>query len=398
MSVQHVNAKIAELEKKFPANTVVINSTADFIVQDATSITFEANRKYVIGSTINTAKRYIVEANVIIEGTVDIVLLYTGTDAMFTSTDAGTFKMSTIRIRCPSATQTFDFSAVSPSLGFFILNQVTVDDTPKFGTLDNTGFILFDEVASNDIEDGMSLVGTIDQFVIRTWTIVAAGSSLTGIDFGSATIALTLTFTDFAVLGAAGTIGLSGLTNSGNISTFLIAAVENSRFVPPITPLVGISESDLRWEFTNAPAIADSTKTADTFLSASQTVTISTAGVFVAIAGTNWLSDVTERFTTTTAGLLTYDSSISTKSQVAATATVEKVGGGTALVELSVAFNGTEVDKTMSGTKNKDPTSLTSIGIFTTDTTDTFQAFIANIDTTANIIVSRSSVNVINGF
>lgn len=398
MSLQHVNAKVAEFEKQFPENTIVINSPVNFVVQDATTITFQTNTKYVFGATITTAKRFIVEANVIIEGTVDIVLFYTGTDAMFTSADAGTFKITAIRTRCPSATQTFDFSASSPGAGFFILNQVTVDDTPKFGTFDNTGFILLDEVVSSGIEDGMSLVGTIDQFIIRTFTIVADGTSLIGIDLGSATISLTLTFTDFAVLGAAGTVGISGLTGSGNISTFLIAGVQNSRFIPPVTPLVGISESDLRWEFEDCPPVPDSTKTVDSFLSASQTVTITTAGVFVAIAGTNWLSDVTERFTTTTAGLMTYDSSISTKSQVAITATVEKVGGGTDLIEIAVAFNGTESDKTMAGTKNKDPTSLTSIGIFTTVATDTFQAFVANIDSTANIIVSRSTANVINGF
>jgi len=398
MSVQHVNAKLAELEKQFPENTIVINSPSDFIVQDATTITLQTNTKYLIGATITIAKRFVVEPNVIIQGSVDLILFYTGTDAMFTSTDGGTFQIIQLRTRCPSAIQTFDFSVASPSSSFFILDEVSISDTPKFGTFDNTGFFLIDKAVADSIDDGISLIGTIDQFIIGTYTIITSSATLVGIDFGTATIEITLTVDDMAVLGPSGALGLSGLANSGNVGTFLIAAVTNSRFVPPTTALSGISESDLRWEFSNSPTVPDSTKTADSFLSSSQTVTIVTAGVAVPIAGTNWVSDITERFSTTTAGLLTYDSSIPTKAQIAITATVEKVGGGTDLIGLATAFNGTVSTKTIAGTKNKDPTSLTSIGLFSMDTTDTVQAFVSNADSTSNIIVSRSTVNVINGF
>lgn len=398
-TLPHLNsANAAELLKRFPKNEIVINSDADFRVQDATTSTFEANTSYVIGDSFNTQRRFIVEENVVITGTVDITIAFGGVGVMFTSTASGGFFASRIRFISSTASQIFDFSNVSPGNSSFVLDKVVVSEAAKFGTLDQVGFIILDEVVSEDIDDGITLENAIGTIIVRTFDMQTTSATCVQLDLGTAVISSAFNINQISLNGVAGSVGMSGLTASGNIGTSIVGTIIGGNFPAPVTPLVNLSESDLRLEFFNSAPIPDSTKTTDTFLTASETAIISVAGTFVAIGGVNWSSDVSERFSTTTAGLATYLSPVDTKSQVSITATVEKVGGGSDLVELGIAINGTVVTKTIAGTKNKDPTSVTAIGVFTLTTNDTIQAFVANIDTTTNIVVSRSTVNVINGF
>ena len=128
-------------------------------------------------------------------------------------------------------------------------------------------------------------------------------------------------------------------------------------------------------------------------------MTISIANVFVPMGGSNWLSDISERFSTTTSGLATYLFETQTTTLVIVSATIEKVGGGSDLLELGISENGgVPVLKTRFGTENNRPTAVVSIGSFTSSINDTYQVFVRNVDTTANIIVSNCNFNIINGF
>jgi len=400
MSVQHVNAKIAEIGKLFPKNVVTINSTADFDIQDSTTITLESDTNYTIGENISTSKRFILQSDVSVSSKINTLLEYTGTGDMFTGVDFGIFEISSIKLRCVSANQIFNLSASSPLTTSFIIANVSSLGITKVGTFEDIGGILLNTVVffTGLADDGITLIGDIGSVVISDSGIATSNASLVGLDFTTSLISLAVNIRNFSVFGVSGTIAISGLTNSDNIVSGLVASITGCQFPSPITPLSGISESDIRFEFLSCPPVADSTKSADAFLSSSQTVTIGTAGVFVAISGVNWSSDISERFTISSSGIATYNSEVPTLSQISITSTLEKVGGGTDLIELAVAINGTFSNKTISGTKNKDPTSVTSIGIFDLVENDTIQAFVANIDSTSNLIVSRSVVNVVNGF
>jgi len=136
------------------------------------------------------------------------------------------------------------------------------------------------------------------------------------------------------------------------------------------------------------------TNVGDTFLFNPTVAVITTAGVFVPIGGTSWLSDILERFTSDNTGKLNSSGQFPFMVFCIITATMEKVGGGADLAELAVAIDSVERTKTVSGTKNKDPSTLTSLGAFNIQEGSTIQAFVANVDTTANILVSSGALTV----
>jgi len=125
-----------------------------------------------------------------------------------------------------------------------------------------------------------------------------------------------------------------------------------------------------------------------------ENVNIITAGSFVPIGGTSWVSGTLNEYTSNTAGRMIYTGRFRRSIQVIATATVEKVGGGADLSQLAIAINNIERTKTVSGTKNKDPTALTSVGVFQLTEGESIQVFVANMDTTANVLVSTANLSV----
>ena len=136
------------------------------------------------------------------------------------------------------------------------------------------------------------------------------------------------------------------------------------------------------------------TNVGDTVMTNPENVNIITIGTFERIGGTSWVAGFQELYVIDTAGRMNFTGRLRRTVQVIATATLEKVGGGADLAQLAIAINNVERSKTVAATKNKDPTALTSIGIFQLAEGETIQAVVANMDTTANILVSTANLSV----
>jgi len=194
--------------------------------------------------------------------------------------------------------------------------------------------------------------------------------------------------------------GVSGMTSSANVDTGTLAIVDRTNFTDIATPLDTIMETDLRWSFRNCSGVPNTVKAVEISTSASTTVTIGTATTFVAVGGVNWISELESKFTTDTAGNITYNAEQQDKFFVIVTATVEKVGGGTDQLCARIAHDtgGGYVtsSRTESCTENSAPTSITCHGVYTLDTGDRLTIFVANQDSTSNITVSVSNFTVIN--
>lgn len=189
-----------------------------------------------------------------------------------------------------------------------------------------------------------------------------------------------------------------GLVDSGNILDDTQAMVSGTRTVGTVPTFVNISPDDIRWEFQSNSKMFNSSKAADMYLSAAQTTTINTIGVYVPIGGVNWLSDVGTRFSVSTGGLMTFLSETTDRVMIIASATLSKVGGGFDVASVRIAINGVTQVKTTSDTESNRPTVVASQGLFTMSEGDTIQLYVANKTSTANIISDTAGVSAINGF
>lgn len=385
---------------------VVIEKESDFPVQDPTSITLESKKIYFIGADFTTAKFFNVEdgaaytsGNIFGFGTT-----YTGTTPMFVGSDVS-FDINNTNLSAPNASQIFDFTQTSPALQkIFVMDTVQLLNSKKFGTFDGMGSV--DIINSNGllIDDGITLAGS-DQvvFSLDKFLLLSANTGFVGVDFAS-TVQQNLNITTASFLAPSGAVGLSGLTASGNVSTGFIASVSGTSFANVdgspggITPLSGISETDIRWDFQGNSGISDSSIAGNTFLTASRTTPITTLGVFEQIGGTDWDSTVAERFTTTTGGVLTYTPERNTKALIIVSATLSKGAGGSDELALRIAVDGVTNSSTQVTTDNNAPTAVTTSLLVEISEGTEIDAYVANLDTTTDVVVSSCTINVINGF
>jgi hypothetical protein len=320
------------------------------------------------------------------------------TGTLFTSSEAGFFQEFLI-IDCPNA-KVFDFAS-STGLHSFANQNLIVIGCDSLGTIAGAFTTsLRTLTVVNTLTSGFLWTGTLGN-QINISNFFGSGWAGTLLDLGTATFALVNISGDNRFVSPVGTTILSGLTASGNLTASGRGLVSGNIFNGLGAALNGIDTLDLRWEFKSNVFVDGTTQNsrqlADAFLTSSETVTIGSIGVYVAVGGSNWSSDITDRFTVSTTGLATYIGLNTIDVEVSIVSTVEKVGGGADKIGSKIAINGTVQNKTIGVTENATATGLSSIGLFTLVTGDTLQLFVGNEDSTANIIVSQSTAIVKGG-
>ena len=383
-------------------NVVHINSAADFpaavggvreLSNGGVGIT------YLIAATeidMGSDRFTITDGSVVIRGVHRTASAITSTTSgnLFTCVDSSLF-FEFLRLNCPNA-KVVDFAA--PSLGSvnFANQNLIVEDCDSVFTISNsfvTSFRTLTVISATT--SGILFTGTINSQVNISNLL---GISWTGtlIDLGTTTFDIISIATGSRFISPIGTTILSGLSNSGNLNVDGRGIVDGNLFNGSGTALSGIDVEDLQWDFKNNIFADNSTKNTevvtDGFLTAGNTVTIGSIGVYVAIGGTNWISDIMKRFTISTAGLITYIGLETIDIVASTTATVSKVGGGSDIICTKIALNGVVSDKTIACTENTAPTGVASQGLFELATGDTIQLFVGNVDSTSNIVVDTASV------
>lgn len=383
-------------------NTIVINTASDFPTAVAGVITLVDLTTYKIGNAdVNISpNRLVIDAGdtVIIkaENGFNSKISSDTTAALITSTD-GLLVIDRIALQASNGrildlTQSAGVCAVVAESARFIGSAFPSE-------LDNLTIAAFFTCQFTNCVGGVfKFIGATFGEFLSLSSNYDAGNTGDVIDLASAVLTAFDLLESRFVSSASNVYINSDVGSSGNIASGSIGKVLGTRITGTAPTLTSVSPSDLRFEFQGNNGINNSIKSADAFLTATETVTIGVAGTFVAINGVNWSSDIAERFTISTAGLATYTSEVPTVCLVTTTATVEKVGGGADEIEMKIAINGTVVDKTVSATENATPTTIPSQGSFNLVENDTIQTFVANIDSTANITVSSADMIIINGF
>lgn len=382
---------------------VYVESVNDFSVQDATTITLESNKVYIPVASIVTAKRFIVQQNVSIFGlslSRDITWTYTGTGDMFSGVDVETFNLMRLQFNAANANQVFNFSDTTPGLSQVVIN-LCIGVAPsgrvakKYGTFDDLLLVQIDNCSAPNLDDGVTLSGTIGLLSVSRFFLGSSVGTFTGLDLGSSTIDQAFEISNFSINSAAsGSEGISGLASSGNIGANIIATVRDCEFNVD-TPLVNVDPSDIRYEFTGNSDVPDSLNAVDVYLTGgTELIEIASASTFVEIgvpgsAGVSWASDVSSRFSVGADGVVTYNGVKPIDVVVSATATVSKVGGGADQIEVRIAQNwvapSTGLSKSRGITQNSTPTSVPMQALVTLQPGDDLRPIFANNSTTTDI-------------
>jgi hypothetical protein len=381
-------------------NTRVINTESDFPLAVNGVITLEDNINYIIGKPITTENRFQLGLNnsMTARNPLTPYLIYTGTGDMFTGVDIP-FIMYVIALVCPSAQA---FNITGTNFGTFVLfTKVLVIFAQKWGTFNNTDTLDITNSGSLNVEDGISLVGTdywklltIDRLSIKT-----TNPTCIGLDFGSS-LHPTVKVGSMEVQGVVGTVGISGLPNSGNIVSGAIASVNEGGFIPKdtVTPLVGITLEDIRWSFRDNSGLMNSIIAANPYLDPNTlplTVTIpNNNGDFYKINQGSWLYTIDSRLTITPDGDVINATEQDITLDVNGFVTMEKAGGGTNYLAVRVAYDDNPNDPqstiTENGTQNTQPTSVPVVGIFVLEPGKGISLWVANTGGSSNIIVTNA--------
>ena len=226
---------------------------------------------------------------------------------------------------------------------------------------------------------------------------ITTSISLIGIDLGTATAsAVGFGPLVFVGQGGAGSIGISGLANSGNVIAGNTARITETNYLGNVTPLSGLTNSDVRWEFSDNSIISDSISDGLIHVSGSSTETvISSAGVDVKMTNT-WTQDDISRFSFDATGKLTYTGERVLRLPIDISATLLMASGGDKQVEVSIAINGTSVAATtMQATVSAAKAgSISSIWQYDCNPGDYVEVFVGNLTDTVNIIGQQAVLRI----
>ena len=395
-----VNANTSELYTSVANNVVVINSEADFPVQDASTITLSKNFLYFIGSPVSTAKSFIGDGiNIMGLGiTPDAQLTYTGVGVMFTMT-SGLINIRNLIFDCPNGT----IFSMSGSGGPGVDSQLLVTSSRCFscmniGTLNGLDAVVF------DICDFTSVTGNGFVFAGTGWLVLslsrvsmAGFTSSIAIDLGTAIFG-EVELRDIIAVGDGASTAVSGLAANGNIVAGSIGEIKDCNLSNIGTALAGIDEQDTRWRVRDNAGTVNSRYAADGYITIAETVTINTISVFEEIAGVNWVNTTQDRFTTSTSGVITYNGQETIEVKISGIATVEKVGGGADEIAVRAAVNwvsGGGLVQSGAITTNSSPTSVPINALAELSTGDNIRLIVANNGSTSDVVANIASLSVV---
>jgi hypothetical protein len=332
-----------------PASKVVtVNQISDFPASVSGVITLEANTAYLISNEITTSSRFVVQSGGAVVGYSFNVarLTYTGSGTMFTGVNARV-DFSSLLLSCPSA-KVFDMSETGGgSTVLFRLISTVIESCDTFGDFADLFGTSISDITATCATRGAVYTGTGWSIVsYERSAIFSPSAGFVGIDLGSITSNI-IEMSDLFLAGPAGSIGVSGLPNSGNITAGNLGTITGANFIGDITPEGGglDAQNDIRWEATGNDGIGDTRPDAlgSIFANATETViaSLSTDGTNAVLwAGTFTLSGASH-FTVSAAGRITYNGERAFTCPIDITVNVLMASGGTKNVSAYLCVNGT---------------------------------------------------------
>lgn len=378
-----------------PENVIVINSESDFDNQTASVITLTPGKYYQLGADITTNKRFEGASSALHGLDAAAVLTYLGTDPMFTATN-GNFKIDEIHLDCPNAT-VFDIQGDDTGNPLHRLNasNILVKNCEKFLNSNGAGAQVIEVVQVSNMTGpaGMTFSGTTPAVVwsIDRLSLFGLTAGAVGIDMGTS-VTQELEFSNIILFGDSTAHAMSGLASNGNITAGNLGTVNSCNFSAFTTPLVTISQDDVRWEFQGNAGVPDSINDALIHTSGNALVTsIASAGTPTKVNAV-FVTDALGRFTSDGTGRLTFIGERGARLPIDVTATIFADSGGDKQANLCISLNGTAINATcVQGTASSSKaTVLTTIWQHDFLPGDYIELEVSNESNTVDLVVTQA--------
>ncbi|MES0327443.1 MAG: hypothetical protein ABUK13_04545 [Gammaproteobacteria bacterium] len=382
-----------------PSNLRFISSESDFDSQTASTITLTPGIFYQIGASFSTAKNFVTQGSIMEGLDIATTLTYTGTGSMFTNTN-DRFTLRSIVVDCPNGTV---FESIGDDTGNpnhrINAESIVVLNCVKLLTSTGCGAQIFDILQVSNVTGAKVVTfsattpAIIYSFNRITFIGMTAGSI--GFDLG-ASVSQEVELSSVIMLGDASATAVSGLANSGNITSGNFGSISSCNFSSFTTQLAGLDVADVRWVFSSNAGLPDSISDGliHTEANALETV-IATLSVPVKLNAV-FLDDDISRFTSDGTGRLTYVGEVASRLPIDITTTVKAASGGDKQIGLCVSLNGSPITTTcVQGTASSTKlTSLTTIWQHDFVTGDYIEPFLSNETDTINVIGEQCIVRI----
>lgn len=388
-----VQANTTELFGFQTNNTVIINVEADFPTQDANTITLEAGIGYFLGDVIITSKRFICESGSVMRSNtgLNISLICSGSGNLFTMDANVLFQLADIGIACPLANLFAFNGATALDISNTAVFQLQSIGTFVAGTVSS---IVIDNFAVLPAGNGFDFTGNWNLLSMMRITDNATSASHKFLDLGTAT------FDDFNVsrcnpTGPVGSVFIDGATASANINAERLAVVIGCTVSGGMTDLVGVTNTDVRWDFDKNSPTADTVEDALLSFNGSSTETvISTINTPVKVTAA-WTCIRESKFTCDTTGRITSNSERDLNGvPIDVNVGLVSSGGGSINVTVYLAKNGTAITASAT-TVEISGSNQALVSIPWQDAiseNDFYEIFIENNSNTTNIIVESGKL------
>jgi len=387
-----------------PANEVVINQESDFVTQTASEIFLEDDKVYIAGASFTTTKRIQIGKNNQIIAYSPSVVWQTSDIILFQGTDVGSFKIDGLSVGFVggSPLALFVFLDLAPLTSNIELNNITgIAETPAsiissaFVTCTNISSLIVENTRLVDglgVQVGIQFTGSQGDSVFIEQSEILGESHLL---FGNCVFNDRVRVDGLVCIGASGgAIGIaSGLGSSGNIASGKLATFNHCEFISPITPLDQISETDIRYKFTDCFPIPDTTINFFSSIDSGETVSISGIASFEPIAGGNWSTTDTNKWSVDSDGVATFLSEIPTRVKIEANTSMTAGGDLIALrinIDTGSGFPATPPLRAESRNEDGKTANHSSSDIVFLNENDRVRMEVANLASTANINVNRA--------
>lgn len=377
-------------------NVVLVNSPGDLPAPAAGIITLSVNTSYILGNNITLSDRILFSQGSVMGGisASGSVITYTGTGTLFTSIDVSC-SIRELGVNAASGA-VFSLDGTGNAGAIVTVNNVDVNTCLSLGVIQNITFILSACILIHD--DGFDFLGTGLSVIMDDFLFQDTGSGAKALDLGTAIFnGLALTRGTFRGTGTA----IEGETGSANIAAGSLSNIRLVGFNLITTPLVGVARDDFRWNFQVCVGVFNTLRISEMALTTTTEITINTQGVPERVATANWSATLEESFTVSSDGETTYIGELDRVFQITFNSAVTKIGGGSDLIEVTIAIDDgggggyIQQAKTTGSTDSTAFATAVASGIFLLQEGDKVAPFVTNQGSVSNANFNVANLQII---